>query len=69
LQQIIDIEIWKATKNYNQMNEQLAYTIAENQSGKYLTQRIAQQTVESTDLEGKRDSRSSIRVDGQQAAG
>jgi len=52
LQQIIDIEIWKATKNYNQMNEQLAYTIAENQSGKYLTQRIAQQTVESTDLEG-----------------
>jgi hypothetical protein len=53
LQQIIDIEIWKASKKYNDgMNESLAYTIADNQAGKYLTQRIEKQTIESTDAAG-----------------
>lgn len=53
LLRIVDIEIWKASKKYgDQMNESLAYTIAKNQAGKYLTERIEEQTVESTDSEG-----------------
>ena len=53
LNQIIDIEIWKASKKYGKaMNEGLAYTIAMNQAGKYLTQRIEQRYVESTDVDG-----------------
>jgi hypothetical protein len=53
LLRVVDIEIWKAAKKYGDgMNAALAYTIAENQSGKYLTQRIEEQTVESTDPEG-----------------
>jgi hypothetical protein len=43
---IIDIEIWKATKKYgDQMNARLAYTIADNQAGKFLGELIEEQTV------------------------
>lgn len=53
LQRIIDIEVWKACKKYgDQMNEKLAYSIASSQAGKYLTERIEEQSVESTDVEG-----------------
>jgi hypothetical protein len=53
LNQVVDIEIWKASRKYgDQMNESLAYTIAKNQAGQYLTERIEQQTVESTDAAG-----------------
>jgi hypothetical protein len=53
LMQIIDIEVWKAAKKYGEgMNEQLAYTITENQVGKYLTARIEEQTVETNDRDG-----------------
>lgn len=37
LTQIVDFEIWKATKRYgDKMNEKLAYTIAENQAQRFL---------------------------------
>lgn len=53
LQQIIDIELWKASKKYgDQMNESLAFTIAKNQSGKYLTERIEEMYVEFIDADG-----------------
>lgn len=53
LQQIVDIEIWKSTKKYgDQMNKSLAYTVANNQAGKYLTERIEEQTVETNDRDG-----------------
>lgn len=53
LMQIIDIELWKASKKYgDDMSAALAYTIVDNQVGKYLTNRIKDQTVESTDPEG-----------------
>src|SRR6266576_3401292 len=34
------------------MNEQLAFTVAKNQAGKYLAARIKEQTIESTNAEG-----------------
>ncbi len=38
---IVDIEIWKASKQYgDQMNAKLAYTVARNQVGKYLAERM-----------------------------
>jgi hypothetical protein len=53
LNQIVDIEIWKASRKYgSEMNEGLAYTIAKNQSGKFITQRIEGQTAETTDPNG-----------------
>jgi len=53
LRQIVDIEIWKTAKKYGEeMNEQLAFTVAKNQAGKYLAARIEEQTIESTSAEG-----------------
>jgi hypothetical protein len=53
LNQIVDIEIWRASKKYGSaMNEALAYSIARNQAGKYLEARIEEQIIEFTDAEG-----------------
>ncbi len=53
LLQIIDFEVWKASKKYgDKMSAPLAYTIANNQAGKYLSERIAERTVEITGAEG-----------------
>jgi hypothetical protein len=53
VRQIIDIEIWKASKKYGgEMNAKLAYTIAHNQAGKFLGKLIEEQAVESTDANG-----------------
>lgn len=46
LTQIVDIEIWRATRRYGaEMNAKLAYTVAYNQGQKYLADRIEEQTV------------------------
>ena len=43
LKQIVEIEIWKATKHYgDKMNAGLAYRIAKNQAGKFLTTKANQ---------------------------
>jgi hypothetical protein len=53
LAQIVDIEIWKATKKYDsEMNAKLAYTIARNQSDKFLTKLIEEKTVAVLDADG-----------------
>jgi hypothetical protein len=53
LNQIVDIELWKASRKYgSEMSAALAYTIVENQAGRYLTDRIKNQMVESTNPVG-----------------
>lgn len=53
LRQIVDIEIWKATKHYKQeMNGAIAYTIAKNQAGRFLRNQINEQTVTLENLDG-----------------
>lgn len=44
--QIVDVEIWKATKKYvDKMNKALAYTIASNQAARFLKLRLQEQTL------------------------
>jgi len=45
LKQIVDIEIWLRSKNGLEMNGAIAYTIAKNQAGRFLTKQIEEQTV------------------------
>jgi hypothetical protein len=53
LSQIVDIQIWKATKKYGgTMNVQLAYRVARNQVDGYLKERIKEQTITLTDDNG-----------------
>jgi len=53
LRQIVDIEIWRATKKYkNGMNGAIAYTIARNQAGRFLKNQIEEQTVQLENLDG-----------------
>jgi hypothetical protein len=54
LKQTVDIEIAAATKRYKDgMNPALAYTIAKNQAGKFLTNQIKEQNVEVEDEFGE----------------
>jgi hypothetical protein len=54
LKQTVDIEIAAATKRYEDgMNPALAYTIAKNQAGKFLTNQIKEQNVEVEDEFGE----------------
>ncbi len=54
LKQTVDIEIAAATKRYEDgMNPALAYTIAKNQAGKFLTNQIKEQNVELEDEFGE----------------
>jgi hypothetical protein len=53
LQQLVDIEIWKTAKKYgDKMTAALAYTVARNQRGKFLADRIEEQTVLVVDGDG-----------------
>lgn len=50
---IVDIEIWKTVKKYEgKMSAALAYTVAKNQAGKYLSKRIDEQTILVEDADG-----------------
>jgi len=53
LLQLVDIEIWKATKVYrDELNGALAYTIAKNTSQKFLGKHIEENTILVTDADG-----------------
>jgi hypothetical protein len=53
LVRVIDIEIWKTVKKYgDKMTPGLAYTVAKNQVGRFLAERIEEQTVVVEDAEG-----------------
>jgi hypothetical protein len=46
LKQIVDIEVWLASRQYGtKMNGAIAYTIAKNQAGRFLTNQIKEQTI------------------------
>ncbi len=47
LKQVVDIEIWKASRHYgDKMNEQLAYTVAKNTVSTFQIKRIEETTTE-----------------------
>ena len=53
LRQIVDIEIWKASRHYKErMNGALAYTIAKNQAGRFLKDQIEEQTIQLENSDG-----------------
>src|SRR6266576_765256 len=50
---LVDLEIWNATKFYgDKMNAAIAYTVARNQRGKFLADRIEEQTILVVDSDG-----------------
>jgi hypothetical protein len=52
--QVIDYEVWLASKAYgDRMNGALAYTIAKNQSGKFIQTQMREQTIELKDENGE----------------
>jgi len=53
LVRLVDMEIWQATKSYgDKMTPALAYTVAKNQAGRFLADRIEEQTILVVDGEG-----------------